>query len=77
MSRIDIIRAWKDEAYRKSLSKEQLAQLPANPAGSVELTPEEAAALQGGLGIACCTKTHHCVSGLNFSAFINPVSLRR
>ena len=37
----DIIRAWKDEEYRNSLSEEQRAQLPENPAGIVELADEE------------------------------------
>lgn len=35
---MDIIRAWKDETYRQSLSPEDLAQLPENPAGLIELT---------------------------------------
>lgn len=34
-NKIDVIRAWKDQSYRNSLSKEQLAQLPANPAGNL------------------------------------------
>lgn len=37
MSKVNIIRAWKDEAYRMSLSPEERASLPANPAGSIEL----------------------------------------
>jgi mersacidin/lichenicidin family type 2 lantibiotic len=77
MSRIDIIRAWKDEAFRNSLSQAQRDQLPANPAGTTELTAEEAAALEGGLAVACCTKTHHCVVGRNFNIYINPVQLYR
>jgi len=54
MSRIDIIRAWKDEAFRLSLSEADRASLPANPAGPVELTEAEAAAVEGGLSAACC-----------------------
>jgi mersacidin/lichenicidin family type 2 lantibiotic len=38
MSNIDIIRAWKDVEYRASLSETELAQLPENPAGPVELS---------------------------------------
>lgn len=38
MSEIDIIRAWKDEEYRNSLSEDQRLQLPESPVGSVELT---------------------------------------
>lgn len=35
MKKLDIIRAWKDESYRNSLSAEQISQLPANPAGNL------------------------------------------
>ncbi len=59
MSRIDIIRAWKDEAYRQGLSEAQRAALPANPAGMSELTEAEAAAVEGKLSSACCS-TCHC-----------------
>jgi mersacidin/lichenicidin family type 2 lantibiotic len=37
MSYLDIIRAWKDEEYRLSLSEEQRAVLPEHPAGLIEL----------------------------------------
>ncbi|WP_437670566.1 mersacidin/lichenicidin family type 2 lantibiotic [Sorangium sp. So ce131] len=37
MSNIDIIRAWKDESYRLSLSDAERALLPESPAGPVEL----------------------------------------
>ncbi|HEY4035154.1 MAG TPA: mersacidin/lichenicidin family type 2 lantibiotic [Ktedonobacteraceae bacterium] len=40
----NIVLAWKDETYRQSLSVEEQAVLPANPAGEVELTD---AALEG------------------------------
>jgi mersacidin/lichenicidin family type 2 lantibiotic len=36
----EIIRAWKDKNFRDSLSEEQRAQLPANPAGLVEIDDE-------------------------------------
>jgi len=32
---IDIIRAWKDEAYRSSLSDEERCALPENPVGEL------------------------------------------
>ena len=48
MSNIDIIRAWKDEEYRNSLSEEQRNQLPENPAGIVKLSDAEMEALAGG-----------------------------
>ena len=34
----DIIRAWKDEAFRNSLTDEQRAQLPDHPSGAIELS---------------------------------------
>jgi mersacidin/lichenicidin family type 2 lantibiotic len=37
MLTIDVIRAWKDEDYRHSLSAEQLALLPAHPSGGIEV----------------------------------------
>jgi mersacidin/lichenicidin family type 2 lantibiotic len=48
MSNIDIIRAWKDENYRNSLSDEQRSQLPENPAGFIELSDREMSVLAGG-----------------------------
>ena len=44
--KFDIARAWKDEAYRQSLSNEQLNELPSNPAG--ELSESELSAVCGG-----------------------------
>lgn len=58
MSRFDIIRAWKDETYRKSLSDADRAALPANPAGAVELTAAEAATVDGKLALAVCSTCH-------------------
>ena len=49
MSNIDIIRAWKDENYRNSLSDEQRAQLPQNPAGIIDLSEQEMESIVGGL----------------------------
>ena len=52
------IQAWKDEDFRLSLSAEERAQLPANPAGIVELTDEALDSLiSGGMADAaasCC-----------------------
>jgi len=41
MSDFDIVRAWKDPKYRRSLTAEQQAQLPENPAGMVELSDQD------------------------------------
>ncbi len=48
--KLDIARAWKDEAYRQSLSSEELALLPENPAGELELNDAELGSVQGGGG---------------------------
>jgi mersacidin/lichenicidin family type 2 lantibiotic len=58
MSRSDIIRAWKDAAFRKSLSEADRARLPANPAGTVELTEAEADAIEGRASYDVCSSTH-------------------
>jgi mersacidin/lichenicidin family type 2 lantibiotic len=48
MSKLDIIRAWKDEAYRNSLTAAERASLPANPAGVSELDHAAMASVNGG-----------------------------
>jgi mersacidin/lichenicidin family type 2 lantibiotic len=53
MTMIDVVRAWKDAKYRRSLTDEQRATLPAHPAGLVEISDEQlksAAGLSGGGG---------------------------
>ena len=49
MKKIDIVRAWKDSAYRKSLTPEQLAELPANPVALRSISAEELKAVVGGV----------------------------
>jgi mersacidin/lichenicidin family type 2 lantibiotic len=48
MLTIDVIRAWKDEDYRRSLSAEQLAQLPAHPSGDIEVRQSDRDIFEGG-----------------------------
>lgn len=50
---IDLLRAWKDPEYRKSLTPEELACVPENPAGNAELSAEDLASLAA--GGQCCT----------------------
>jgi mersacidin/lichenicidin family type 2 lantibiotic len=67
MSKLDIIRAWKDEDYRASLSDAERAMLPPHPAGLIELTDtdldraagakEESAATRPVLSFGCCDHT--------------------
>ena len=44
----EIIRAWKDKNFREGLSQEQRAQLPAHPAGLVEIDDEQLVQVTGG-----------------------------
>ncbi len=48
MKDVDIVRAWKDETYRDSLSPEQRMMLPEHPAGMIELIEEDLNAVNGG-----------------------------
>ena len=71
---IDIVRAWKDEAYRQSLSEEERLALPANPVGEIELTDADLEAVYGGAstnGIGCsivCNSGAACGSAVFGSA---------
>jgi mersacidin/lichenicidin family type 2 lantibiotic len=55
-----IIRVWGDPEYRNSLSAAELANLPANPAGGIELTDAELGQVLGGSqsgnSVGCNTK---------------------
>ena len=46
--KFDVVRAWKDETYRQSLSEEQRRLLPANPAGEAELDDADLQTVYGG-----------------------------
>jgi mersacidin/lichenicidin family type 2 lantibiotic len=48
MSMMNIIRAWKDEEFRRSLSDAERAALPDHPVGNVDLTDIEMAGVEGG-----------------------------
>ncbi len=45
--KIDLVRVWKDPSYRAGLAPEDLAQVPANPAGLVEMMDGELKAATG------------------------------
>jgi len=61
MSHQNVIRAWKDEEYRLSLSDAERALIPENPAGIVELADSDLDAASGGgagpwsVTGTCCT----------------------
>ena len=47
MKKEQIVRAWRDPELRARLSEEERAQLPAHPAGLLELSDEDLALLSG------------------------------
>jgi mersacidin/lichenicidin family type 2 lantibiotic len=55
--KVDVARAWKDQEYRKTLSAEQLASLPPNPAGSASLSEADLDKVSGGGATAGATGT--------------------
>jgi mersacidin/lichenicidin family type 2 lantibiotic len=61
MSRSQIIRAWKDPEYRSKLSKAEREQLPAHPAGLIELSDDDLGLASGGkIAIPPFTKAWTC-----------------
>ena len=61
MSTLDIIRAWKDEDFRRGLTAEQLSRLPAHPSGAIgfrDRSLEQLTSLAWG-----CSPCHRCGSG--------------
>lgn len=56
-----IVRAWKDQAFRQKLSPAEQAQLPAHPAGFIELAEADLGMVSGGASTARChTYPAHC-----------------
>ncbi|MGB1249036.1 MAG: mersacidin/lichenicidin family type 2 lantibiotic [Candidatus Promineifilaceae bacterium] len=52
----DVVRAWKDEEFRASLTSDQQAGLPDAPSNMAELSDEELEQIAGGRGICICTR---------------------
>ena len=69
MATMEIVKAWKDEEYRDTLTTEQLAQLPEHPSGIIEFEqPElEDESLFGPEArkckFSCIFLTHHTIHG--------------
>ena len=49
MSNSNIIKAWKDPGYRNTLSQAERDALPANPAGSIEISDADLGKVAGGV----------------------------
>ena len=69
---IDIARAWKDEEYRNSLTPEQLATIPPNPAGETELDEEDLGNVSGG-GLANGGRGTAILCITTFNGVCNPL----
>lgn len=65
MSKIDIVRAWKDEEYRESLSDAERALLPEHPAGIIELPDADLEDVSGGYSTEQL-ETFGCCFGASF-----------
>jgi mersacidin/lichenicidin family type 2 lantibiotic len=48
VSHINVVRAWKDEEYRRNLSEAERAALPDNPAGLLDVVEAELQQVGGG-----------------------------
>jgi mersacidin/lichenicidin family type 2 lantibiotic len=63
MSKIDVVRAWKDEGYRAGLSADQRETLPDNPAGVVDLSDVQQSEVNGGFILTyAVTFVFNCIS---------------
>src|SRR5258708_4045035 len=60
MNKQHIIRAWKDRAYRQSLSQEQQAILPEHPAGEIDLADGELYEVQGATIVNASVSDPNC-----------------
>lgn len=58
--KFDIVRAWKDEEYRKSLSEEELLCLPENPVGELELSDADLESVYGGRSAFVGCNSNYC-----------------
>ena len=66
----EIVRAWKDEEYRDSLTEEQREALPPAPSEIAELSDEELEEVAGGLALEDdCGCTQGCSGTKGFTAF--------
>jgi mersacidin/lichenicidin family type 2 lantibiotic len=63
MSKLDIVRAWKDEEYLNKLSESERSLLPANPVGIIELSDQDLVQAEGGTTISL---TFGCFSYITY-----------
>ena len=70
--KFDIIRAWKDESYRASLSTQEQAMLPENPAGALDLSDAELEAIHGACNIRGDV-SNNCTAPFQWGEAVNTV----
>jgi mersacidin/lichenicidin family type 2 lantibiotic len=58
MSNLHVVRAWKDVDYRRSLTAEQLAGLPARPSGAIEFQDRSLQEEAGIFHYSPCRRCH-------------------
>jgi mersacidin/lichenicidin family type 2 lantibiotic len=59
---IDISKAWTDAEYFNSLTAAEKATVPANPAGSIDLSMSDLRTVAGARAAASCTGCYCCYS---------------
>lgn len=73
MTKLEIIRAWKDEEYVSRLTPAEQGLLPQNPAGLIELPDDELRVAVGGKDfIGSC---YACLSGLTVGCDMTAVTV--
>ena len=76
--KFDVVRAWKDEAYRQTLNDEQLNSLPANPVGALELSDAELENVFGGghgVGVVATASAHRSSEAIHSYALICEINI--
>jgi mersacidin/lichenicidin family type 2 lantibiotic len=73
MNKNDVIRAWKDPAYRATLSAEEQAALPHHPAGLTELSDEQLVTM-GGATVATTAPNCTNYTFLNWRSCCPPIT---
>lgn len=75
MSHTETIRAWKDEAYRLSLSEAERENIPDHPAGLIELPDSVLGEASGGTGsVWVCSCVGDCPTD-NFLCQTVPIAV--
>ena len=54
---IDVVRAWRDEEYRNSLTEQELSSLPENPAGVAMVDDTALRSVNGAATLRLCGGT--------------------